>query len=1206
MKKILLVFFILVLNIQFVIAYDFEINGIYYNITSVTDKTIEVTCRPDENQNYYGDIIIPSLVSYNNIDFTVTCIGERAFTYFGRDSLNSITIPASIREIKKEAFMVYQGRTNHLKVFITDLSAWCKIDFAEDQHSGLRTNPIASNSSLFLNGVLVDNLIIPSDITEIKPRSFHCYDRLRSVKLHSNVQSVGESAFYRCKNLSTFDASESSLNYIGVYAFRESSLENILLNEGLLKIDLFSFQYLDNLQYITLPSSILEIERSSFTGCKNLKEIVLPEKLSIVENSIFEGCTSLESVTIGDKVKSIEENAFEGCSSLSSVYCKSLVPPSVKSNSFTNGPKLFANLYVPSWSIESYKSAEGWKEFSNIISYDFGPCPHSSLTYYPTKSATCTENGNIEYWKCDFCGKIFSDSEAKNEISIESAIIIASHNFNNAPTWVWFEVSSAKAIFTCSNNDATHEENATISSSVKENATCEENGITIYKAIVMYNGIEYSDTKEMHDINAIGHIYGEVIWNWSEDGKAASAKIVCLHDNNHQIESEAIITSSVKKEATETTKGITTYTATVCLNGTEYTSSKDVEDIPFKVISVSGIALSQSSSTLEVGESFTLTATIDPSNASDKSVSWSSNGTNVATVDSNGKVTAVSAGTATITATSNDGSGVSASCAVTVKDKVIAVSGIALSQSTATLEVGESFTLTATIDPSNASDKSVSWSSNDTNVATVDSNGKVTAVSAGTATITATANAGSGISASCAVTVNNADEREIVKFEDQVFEKYCIDNFDTNNDGKIQTEEAEAVDRIVCNSMGISSLSGINHFKNLTVLECGDNEIKELHPNKNHLLKTLNCSDNELYELEVGDCTRLEILDCSKNYLSNLVLSSNTNLLYLDISVNRFSEINLSNNINLEELQCANNKITTLDISDNEKLSELGCLDNPLETLYLLSTQVFTEFKVPESTAIIYKDYEKYGISIEDPIFKKYCIDNFDTNNDGKLQAEEAEVVDRIICNGMGISSLSGIEYFKNLSVLECSDNEIKELHPNNNPNLKTLICSDNELYDLEVGDCTLLEILDCSKNYISKLALSSNINLQYLDISVNRFSEINLSNNTNLEKLQCANNKIKNLDVSYNEKMSELGCLENPLEILYILSTQVFTEFRVPESTKVIYKDTGETGISNVLENYSTIDTFVGLDGKIRTQIIKGLNIIKTNDGKTKKVIVK
>lgn len=173
-------------------------------------------------------------------------------------------------------------------------------------------------------------------------------------------------------------------------------------------------------------------------------------------------------------------------------------------------------------------------------------------------------------------------------------------------------------------------------------------------------------------------------------------------------------------------------------------------------VKVTKVALNKTSATLtKKGQTVTLSASVSPSNATNKTVTWTSSNTKVATV-SGGKVTAVANGTATITATAKDGSKKKATCKITVKipAPVVKVTSVTLNQTSASLtKKGQTVTLSATVAPSNASNKSITWTSSNANVATVN-NGVVTAVANGTATITATAADGSGKSASCKITVN--------------------------------------------------------------------------------------------------------------------------------------------------------------------------------------------------------------------------------------------------------------------------------------------------------------------------------------------------------------------------------------------------------------------------------------------------------------------
>jgi len=173
-----------------------------------------------------------------------------------------------------------------------------------------------------------------------------------------------------------------------------------------------------------------------------------------------------------------------------------------------------------------------------------------------------------------------------------------------------------------------------------------------------------------------------------------------------------------------------------------------------KTIHVESITLNKTELRLERLDRYTLTATVKPDNATNKEVKWtSSDETIVSIFMGNGNLWAHNAGTAIITATTVDG-GLTATCKVTVKELgAVDVTGISLNKSTTTLFIGSKETLTATIKPSNATDKTVTWDSSDPAVASVN-NGEVTAIKAGKAIITATAKDG-GYTATCEVNVSD-------------------------------------------------------------------------------------------------------------------------------------------------------------------------------------------------------------------------------------------------------------------------------------------------------------------------------------------------------------------------------------------------------------------------------------------------------------------
>ena len=197
---------------------------------------------------------------------------------------------------------------------------------------------------------------------------------------------------------------------------------------------------------------------------------------------------------------------------------------------------------------------------------------------------------------------------------------------------------------------------------------------------------------------------------------------------------------AVTGQITGRTKGTAKITVTTADGG--YTDSCIVEVVQL----ATGVTLSFSSVSLEAGKTKTISASVAPSSASDKTVTWSSSNEKIAKVSSSGKITAVAAGTATITATSKDGNA-SSSCKVTVKQPATSIvlkstSGTDLSKTTMKIAVGSSKTVKATIQPSNVTNTDVTWSTSDKKIATVSSKGVVKGIKAGTVKITATSGDG--------------------------------------------------------------------------------------------------------------------------------------------------------------------------------------------------------------------------------------------------------------------------------------------------------------------------------------------------------------------------------------------------------------------------------------------------------------------------------
>ena len=216
-------------------------------------------------------------------------------------------------------------------------------------------------------------------------------------------------------------------------------------------------------------------------------------------------------------------------------------------------------------------------------------------------------------------------------------------------------------------------------------------------------------------------------------------------------ENESVATVDTSGTVTAHSTGNATITATAA-DGSGEKATCTVTVNAAATVHVTGVSLDKTSLELTEDETARLTATVKPDDATNKDVTWASSNNDVVTVDQNGNVKAVGAGTANITVTTVDQSK-TATCEVTVTAATVSVTGVTLNKTSTSLYVGDTETLTATVEPSDATNRAVTWTSSDSTVATVDQNGLVTALARGTAVITATT-ADGGKTASCTVTVS--------------------------------------------------------------------------------------------------------------------------------------------------------------------------------------------------------------------------------------------------------------------------------------------------------------------------------------------------------------------------------------------------------------------------------------------------------------------
>lgn len=182
-------------------------------------------------------------------------------------------------------------------------------------------------------------------------------------------------------------------------------------------------------------------------------------------------------------------------------------------------------------------------------------------------------------------------------------------------------------------------------------------------------------------------------------------------------------------------------------------------------------------------------------------------------------------------------------------------------------------------------------------------------------------------------------------------------------------------------------------------------------------------------------------------------------------------------------------------------------------------------------------------LAFPDEIFRNYVLKNFDTDKDGKISTNEALKVTSVWVPQMGIASIEGIQYFPNITQLNCNVNDLTELNVSNNLKLVSLNCGDNELSLLDISQNTGLISLWCIGNNLTSLELSNNAKLRTILCGGNRIAEINLSNNPALNSLNCYGNKLTSLDLSNNPEIEYLYCGDNNINNLNISGCNMFKE---------------------------------------------------------------
>ena len=276
-------------------------------------------------------------------------------------------------------------------------------------------------NSAFFYCTSLTSITIPNSVTSIEPYAFYNCNSLTSITIPNSVTSIGNFAFSDCSSLTSITIPDS-VTSIGNYAFAYcEGLTSITIPDSVTSIGAYAFSYCSSLTSITIPDSVTSIGNGAFDNCSSLTSITISDRVTSIKPYAFSYCSSLTSITIPNSVTSIENFAFSKCSSLTNIT----IPDSVTSigSSAFNG---CSSLQTISLSCKSSLKKSDFGDQADLVSYT-----SHTLKKTEAKDATCTEDGNKEYWTCEHCGKYFlsddTNPETATAVELSETVIPASH-----------------------------------------------------------------------------------------------------------------------------------------------------------------------------------------------------------------------------------------------------------------------------------------------------------------------------------------------------------------------------------------------------------------------------------------------------------------------------------------------------------------------------------------------------------------------------------------------------------------------------------------------------------------------------------------------------------------------------------------------------------------------------------------------------------
>ena len=600
-----------------------------------------------------------------SIEIPHSVISLDAVAFVDCSSLTSIEIPSSVTSMDGNPFSGCSGLTSIVVESdnpVFDSRSNCNAIIRTDNNeliSGCKNTVIPRSvesigGSAFNGCSELTSIEIPNSVTSIGNNAFSGCTGLTSIEIPNSVTSIGTNPFSYCAALSSIVVesgnpvydSRSNCNAIIMTDTNEliSGCKNTTIPSSVTGIGSYAFNGCSGLTSMAIPDSVTSIGSYAFNLCSGLTSIDIPNAVTSIKDWAFSRCTSLTSVTISNSVTEIGKYAFAECPGLESITVLASVPPSLGPNAFYGSND--CPIYVPAGSVDAYKTV--WSEYADRILAipDTREAVDLGLS---VKWATCNvgaispeENGNYFAW---------GETNPKSDYSWDA--------------------------YSLCNGD---------SASLTKYNTNSDYGIVDHKTVLDLSDdaahVNWGGNWRMPTDAELTELRDNCNWTWTtQNGKKGYRVTSQMNGNSIFLPAAGYykgstfysdgfrgfyLSSSIRVDYPYLDWYVNFASNQVIRYHGERSHGHSIRPVYGEFNGVSSVTLNKSSLTLTEGGFETLISTVMPSNATEKTVTWTSSNTSVATVSSEGVVTAVSAGTATITVWASDGEH-SATCTVRVQ-----------------------------------------------------------------------------------------------------------------------------------------------------------------------------------------------------------------------------------------------------------------------------------------------------------------------------------------------------------------------------------------------------------------------------------------------------------------------------------------------------------------------------------------------------------